>query len=60
MEILELMTDTNLLLRAYYEALYELLQANKELLITKVEQLLTKEIEKADLRILITRNMQHT
>jgi hypothetical protein len=46
MEILEQMTDTNLLLKAYYEALYELLQANKELLITKVEQLLTKEIEK--------------
>lgn len=41
-----MMTDTSLLLKAYYEALYELLQADKELLITKVEQLLTKEIEK--------------
>ena len=40
------MTDTSLLLKAYYEALYERLQADKELLITKVEQLLTKEIEK--------------
>jgi len=39
------MTDTNLLLKAYYEALYELLQANKELLVRKIEQLLTKEIE---------------
>ena len=39
------MTDTSLLLKAYYEALYERLQANKELLITKAEQLLTKEIE---------------
>jgi hypothetical protein len=39
------MTDTKLLLKAYYEALYELLQANKELLVTKVEELLTKEIE---------------
>ncbi|MDT8300472.1 MAG: hypothetical protein RQ760_03245 [Sedimentisphaerales bacterium] len=33
-------------MKAYYEALYERLQADKELLITKVEQLLTKEIEK--------------
>jgi hypothetical protein len=40
------MTDTSLLLKAYYEALYERLQADKELLITKVEQLLAKEIEK--------------
>ncbi|MHC4535739.1 MAG: hypothetical protein ACYS6K_17455 [Planctomycetota bacterium] len=39
------MTDTNLLLKAYYEALYERLRANKELIITKVEQLLIKEIE---------------
>ena len=39
-----MMTDTSLLLKAYYEALYELLQADKELLITKVEQLLTKEL----------------
>ena len=40
------MTDTSLLLKAYYEALYERLQADKELLITKVEELLTKEIGK--------------
>ena len=32
-------------MKAYYEALYERLQANKELLIAKVEQLLTQEIE---------------
>ncbi len=38
------MTDTSLLLKAYYEALYERLGANKELLITKVDQLLTKEV----------------
>ena len=40
------MTDTSLLLKAYYEALYERLQANKALFIAKVEQLLTQEIEK--------------
>lgn len=40
------MTDTSLLLKAYYEALYELLQANKELLVRKIEELLTKEIKK--------------
>ena len=39
------MTDTSLLLKAYYEALYERLEANKELLIKRAEQLLTKEIE---------------
>lgn len=33
-------------MKAYYEALYERLQANKELLIRKIEELLTKEIEK--------------
>ncbi len=32
-------------MKAYYEVLYERLQANKKLLITKVEQLLTREIE---------------
>ena len=39
------MTETSLLLKAYYEALYERLEANKELLIKRAEQLLTKEIE---------------
>ena len=39
------MTDTSLLLKAYYEALYERLEANKGLLIKRAEQLLTKEIE---------------
>ena len=38
------MTDTNLLLKAYYEALYELLQANKELLVRNIEELLVKEV----------------
>jgi hypothetical protein len=38
------MTDTSLLLKAYYEALYELLQANKELLVRKIEELLAKEV----------------
>ena len=32
-------------MKAYYETLYERLQANRELIITKVEQLLIKEIE---------------
>jgi hypothetical protein len=39
------MTNANLLLKAYYESLYERLQANRELLKTKVDELLTKEIE---------------
>ena len=38
------MTDTSLLLKAYYEALYELLQAKKELLVRKIEELLAKEV----------------
>jgi hypothetical protein len=38
------MTDTSLLLKAYYEALYERLQANKELLVRKIEELLAKEV----------------
>jgi hypothetical protein len=44
MEILELMTDTNLLLRAYYEALYEQLQANKKILAKRIEEILTEEV----------------
>ena len=38
------MTDTNLLLKAYYEVLYERLQANKELLVKRIEEILTEEV----------------
>ena len=38
------MNETNLLLKAYYEALYERLQANKELLAKRIEKLLAEEI----------------
>jgi hypothetical protein len=38
------MNGTNLLLKAYYEALYERLQASKELMVTRIEELLAKEI----------------
>ena len=38
------MTETKLLIMAYYEALYELLWANKELLIKRIEELLPEEI----------------
>ena len=40
------MNDTNLLLKAYYEALYERLWAKKEILTKKIEQLLPDEIAK--------------
>ncbi len=40
------MNEANLLLKAYYEALYEHLEANKELLATKIEKLLKEEIVK--------------
>jgi hypothetical protein len=40
------MSETNLLLKAYYETLYEHLEANKELLATKIEKLLKEEIIK--------------
>jgi len=40
------MNDTSLLLKAYYEALYELLQANKESLAERVEGLLAEELAK--------------
>jgi len=40
------MNETNLLLKAYYEALYEQLEANKELLATRIEELLWEEIVK--------------
>jgi hypothetical protein len=40
------MNETNLLLKAYYEVLYEQLEANKELLATRIEKLLKEEIVK--------------
>jgi hypothetical protein len=40
------MTETKLLLRAYYEALYERLLANKELFIKRIEELLPEEISR--------------
>ncbi|MHC4572135.1 MAG: hypothetical protein ACYS0C_08675 [Planctomycetota bacterium] len=40
------MNETSLLLQAYYEALYEQLEAKKELLATKIEKLLREEIMK--------------
>ncbi len=38
------MSETSLLLKAYYEALYERLQANKELLAARIEELLAEEV----------------
>jgi hypothetical protein len=40
------MNETNLLLNAYYEALYEKLEADKELLAAKIEKLLREEVVK--------------
>jgi len=40
------MNEANLLLKAYYEALYERLEAKKDLLPTRVEKLLREEIAK--------------
>ena len=42
----EQMNETKLLLNAYFEALYELLEAKKDLLVIKIEQLLRAETEK--------------
>lgn len=39
------MSETGLLLKAYYEALYELLEAGKDLLATRIEELLHEEVE---------------
>jgi len=39
------MNETSLLLKAYYEALYDRLEANKELLTKRIERLLAEEIE---------------
>jgi len=38
------MSETSLLLKAYYEALYERLQANKELLSKRIDELLVEEV----------------
>ena len=38
------MSETKLLLNAYYEALHDMLEANKELLTTKIENLLHAEL----------------
>jgi hypothetical protein len=40
------MNETNLLLNAYYEALYEQIEANRETLATKMEKLLKEEVAK--------------
>jgi hypothetical protein len=40
------MNETKLLLNTYYEILYEQLEANKNLLATKIEKLLAEEIER--------------
>lgn len=40
------MSDTSLLLRAYYEALYDLLEANRERLISTAERMLVEETAK--------------
>ena len=40
------MSETGVLLQAYYEALYEWLEAQKEILAGKIDKLLVEEIEK--------------
>ena len=40
------MSETTLLLKAYYEALYRLLESNKESLAVRIEELLTEEVER--------------
>ena len=40
------MSETSVLLKAYYEALYERLEANKEVLAEKIDELLSEEIRK--------------
>ena len=40
------MSETSVLLKAYYEALYERLEAQKELLAVKIDEFLAEEIEK--------------
>jgi hypothetical protein len=38
------MSQTTILLKAYYEALYELLLDNKEILVKRIEEILTEEV----------------
>ncbi|MGD2095904.1 MAG: hypothetical protein PVH77_12925 [Phycisphaerales bacterium] len=40
------MNEANLLLKAYYEVLYERLLENREILLTKIEEILTNEVKK--------------
>jgi hypothetical protein len=40
------MSETSVLLKAYYEALYERLEAQKEVLSAKIDEFLAEEIEK--------------
>jgi hypothetical protein len=40
------MSETSVLLKAYYEALYERLEAQKEILTAKIDELLAEEIRK--------------
>ena len=40
------MSETSLLLKAYYEALYEQMEAQKEILAAKIDEFLAEEIEK--------------
>ena len=40
------MSEIDLVLRAYYEALYERLEAKRDILTKKIEQMLAKEIKK--------------
>ena len=40
------MRETNVLLKAYYEALYERMEAQKEILAAKVDDFLAEEVEK--------------
>jgi hypothetical protein len=40
------MSETSVLLKAYYEALYERLEAQKEILIEKIDEFLSEEIRK--------------
>ena len=40
------MSETSVLLRAYYEALYERMEAQKEILAAKIDEFLAEEIEK--------------
>jgi hypothetical protein len=44
------MNETNLLLKAYYEALYDQLEANRDILASKIERLLREEVIKLGFR----------